>query len=154
MASILMQAGAVANGNISVEQASQNAVQIANSVESGQSWASAMGNTLTSSIANLPRSGNATGTSPADATGSFSFSCYTQGLFICTNYTLNSKQRFERFKQQCQQAGSRIVSSCDSNAPSCTESNSSGQQTTFDYTSGSEVVKQKCQASGGRFHNG
>ncbi|WP_139203197.1 hypothetical protein [Amphritea atlantica] len=156
MASILLQAGAVANGNISVEQASQNAVQIANSVESGESWGSAMGNTLTSSITNLPRSGSGTGTgtSSADAIGNFSFSCYTQGVFICTNYTLHSKQRFEQFKQQCQQAGSRIVSSCDSNAPSCTQSSSTGQQTTYDYTSGSDDLKQKCQANGGSFRPG
>lgn len=178
MASILMQAGSVANGNISVEQASQNAVNIANSVSGGESWGSAIGNTLTSSIANYSGSGTGsdigsvignvissgsgsgigtaigTGTSTNDDTGDFTFSCYTQGLFICTNYTLHSKKRFEQFKQQCQQAGSRIISSCDSNAPSCTESSSTGQQTTYDYTSGADVVEEKCLAAGGSFHSG
>jgi len=150
MASVLLQAGAVANGNLSAEQAAQNAVQIANNVESGQNWGSAMVTTLSSSIVNHPQAG--TGTSSADVSGNFSLSCYGQGGSICINYILHSKQRYKQFQQQCQQGGNRIASLCSSNAPSCTHSSSIGQTTTYAYTSDPNVVQQQCEASGGSFH--
>lgn len=83
MASILVQATAVANGSLSVEQAAQNAVNISNDVENGRSWGSAMTNNIASSIPNPPGSSDGRGGSK---TGSISGSGDTRSFVVDETY--------------------------------------------------------------------
>ena len=161
VASVLLQTGAVMNGNLSAEQAANNAVNVSRSVENGESWGSAMTHNLKSALpSNLP--GNSSysnqpstnSNSNGDVSGRFSFSCYSAGLLICIDYTVSSQNRFNQMKQQCQQSGSRVISSCDQGGPSCSMSTSTASQTTYDYNTDPQTYKQKCQASGGSFHSG
>ncbi|MCB1704166.1 MAG: hypothetical protein KDI17_04840 [Halioglobus sp.] len=69
MASILVQATAVANGSLSVEQAAQNAVNVSNDVESGRSWGSAMATNIVSSVPDRAGPNSARAGSTAGAAG-------------------------------------------------------------------------------------
>ncbi|CAA0095953.1 Uncharacterised protein [Halioglobus japonicus] len=71
MASILVQATAVTNGSLSVEQAAQNAVNVSNDVQNGRSWGSAMTRNIMSSIPNPTGSNSAySGSTSGSANGS------------------------------------------------------------------------------------
>jgi hypothetical protein len=83
MASILVQATAVANGSLSVEQAAQNAVNVSNDVESGRSWGSAMTNNITSAIPN-PRGPGSTGSGAT--TGAVSSGGNTRNFVVNETY--------------------------------------------------------------------
>ncbi len=67
MASIIMQSGQVANGNISAEQAARNAVNVSRGIENGQSWGDSMSRHLTSSIPHYNPSGLASHNSTHDS---------------------------------------------------------------------------------------
>ncbi len=63
VASILLQTGAAMNGSITPEQAAQNAVNVSNSVQSGDGWAAAMGKNIVSALPGQMRSNMATSSS-------------------------------------------------------------------------------------------
>ncbi len=149
VAAIALQAGAVANGTLSAEQAADNAVNVAQRVDQGDSWASAMAGTISSSIPNYPSS--SAGSTVTSALGGNNFACRDPRLNICIEYRLNSANKVQQFKNQCQQGGNQLLSSCPKQGPSCSQSSSLGGQTTYSPGTSAERVRQACIASGGQF---
>ncbi len=152
MAMIALQAGAATNGIISAEQAAQNAVTVAKSVQGGENWASAMTNTLSSTVPSYKGSPQNSG-SQGSNTGGNSISCYNAGQSICIDYTVYDQNQFNQIKRQCQVGNNRIVSSCEVEASKrCTHSSSTARSVTYSYMSSPEDVKQSCLSSGGSYN--
>ncbi|MDT0497487.1 hypothetical protein RM530_08945 [Algiphilus sp. W345] len=138
-------------GLISPEQAANAAVNVARNVESGEGVVSALGRGMQQQFqSSMPSSSGGSG--GGNDTGVFGFSCYDPRAFICVDYTINSRSRFEAFRAQCGQGGNQIVSGgCDRSGPSCSMQSAVGKQTTFSPMSQPDDVKQACLANGGQY---
>ncbi len=145
-------------GLISPEQAANTAANVARRVEGGESVASALGSGVQQQFqSSMPSSGSGSGSGSSSSgggndSGTFGFSCYDPRAFICVDYSINSRSRFEAFRAQCSQGGNQIVSGgCDRSGPSCSMQSAVGKQTTFSPMSQRDDVKQACLANGGQF---
>ena len=140
-------------GLITPEQAANAAVDVARNVESGEGVVSSLGRGMQQQFqSSMPSSSGGSGSGGGNDTGVFGFSCYDPRAFICVDYTINSRSKFEAFRAQCGQGGNQIVSGgCDRSGPSCSMQSAVGKQTTFSPMSEPDDVKRACLANGGQF---